>query len=54
MLIKEKGNPPMVWPLGRIIKIFPGCDGTIRAVELKTKRGTVVRAYNYVCSLSLT
>lgn len=54
VLIKEKGQPPLVWPLGRVTKVFPGCDGTTRVVELKTKRGTVVRAYNNVCPLPLT
>lgn len=54
VLIKERGLPPLVWPLGRVTKVFPGSDGTTRVVELKTKKGTMVRAYNNVCPLPLT
>lgn len=54
VLIKEKGQLPLVWPLGRVIKVFPGTDGVTRVVELKTKRRTVVRAFNIVCPLPLS
>ena len=31
------------WPLGVITKVFPGRDGLIRTVEIKTRKGTIVR-----------
>ena len=36
------------WPLGRILKVFPGKDGIVRVVELKTASGTVKRAITEV------
>lgn len=34
---------PSYWELGRIIKIFPGRDGLVRTVEIKTSTGTYTR-----------
>ena len=28
--------PPSKWPLGRVVKIYDGCDELTRAVETKT------------------
>ncbi|XP_028156853.1 uncharacterized protein LOC114350305 isoform X6 [Ostrinia furnacalis] len=53
VLVKEKGQPPLLWPLGRITQVFPGSDGTTRVAELKTKRGTILRAFNNLCPLPL-
>ncbi|UYV80054.1 hypothetical protein LAZ67_18001536 [Cordylochernes scorpioides] len=38
ILLKEAISPPeMYWSLGRITKVFPGADGKVRVVEVKTK-----------------
>lgn len=37
VLVKEENTPPMHWPLGRVVKIFPGKDGLVRVVEVFTK-----------------
>lgn len=39
------------WPLARITKVFPGDDGTVRIVELKTKDGLYTRPVAKVRSL---
>ena len=31
------------WPLGRILTVYPGKDGVVRSVEVKTKSGTYIR-----------
>ena len=36
VIIKEDNIPPMKWPLGRVIKTYPGNDGFIRDVDVKT------------------
>ncbi|XP_063831252.1 uncharacterized protein LOC135080538 isoform X1 [Ostrinia nubilalis] len=52
VLIKEK-TPPLLWSLGRVVKTYPGVDGITRVAELKTKRGTIRRAFNCICPLPL-
>ncbi|UYV78573.1 K02A2.6-like [Cordylochernes scorpioides] len=38
ILLKDAILPPaMYWSLGRITKVFPGTDGKVRVVEVKTK-----------------
>ncbi|XP_064643607.1 uncharacterized protein LOC135497702 [Lineus longissimus] len=44
VLIQEDNTPRMQWPIGVVTKLFPGRDGLVRSVELKTKGGTVVRS----------
>lgn len=51
VLIKDKTSPPLVWLLGRIVKLYPGIDGVNRVAEIKTKRGTIRRGYNNICVL---
>lgn len=41
----------MRWPLGRIVEVFPGKDGIVRAVSVKTKTGTYSRPVVKVCPL---
>lgn len=53
VLIRERGQPPLLWPLGRITRVFPGSDGTTRVAEMKTKKGTILRAFNNICPLPL-
>lgn len=36
VIIQEPNLPPLQWKTGRITKIFPGSDGTVRVVEMKT------------------
>ncbi|XP_026744728.1 uncharacterized protein LOC113506069 isoform X1 [Trichoplusia ni] len=51
VLIKDKAAPPLLWSLGRVTKTYPGVDGITRVAELKTKRGTIRRAFNCICPL---
>jgi len=39
------------WPLARIIEVFPGKDGIIRSVKLKTSNSILVRPSNRICLL---
>ncbi|XP_025830426.1 uncharacterized protein LOC108738361 [Agrilus planipennis] len=38
VLLKEETVPPVQWILGRIIKTYPGADGIIRTVTVKTAK----------------
>ncbi|XP_059053102.1 uncharacterized protein LOC131847536 isoform X5 [Achroia grisella] len=53
VLIKDKLLPPLLWSLGRVVQVYPGSDGVTRVVEVKTKNGTIRRAFNNVCPLPL-
>lgn len=44
VLIVDPDSPRNVWPRGIIQNVFPGRDGRVRLVELKTKSGTLRRS----------
>ncbi|XP_059062976.1 uncharacterized protein LOC131855693 [Achroia grisella] len=54
VLVKDRGQPPLLWLLGRVTKVFPGIDGAARVAELKTKKGTILRAFNNLCPLPVS
>lgn len=51
VLIKERALPPLLWSLGRVLQLYPGNDGVSRVAEIKTRRGTIRRAFNNICPL---
>lgn len=50
MLMKEN-TVPLMWPLGIIEKIFPGKDGVVRVVSVRTKDGTYQHPVVKICPL---
>ncbi|XP_033213814.1 uncharacterized protein LOC117170880 [Belonocnema kinseyi] len=38
VLLKEDNILPMQWPMGRVIETFPGSDGIVRTVNVKTAK----------------
>ena len=43
VLVEADHRPRLQWPLGIITQVFPGKDGLIRTVEVKTSSGKLVR-----------
>ena len=43
VLVSEHAVPRGFWPLGRIVKVFPGHDNVGRSAEVKTKFGVMKR-----------
>ncbi|KAL7723807.1 hypothetical protein ACLKA6_001537 [Drosophila palustris] len=43
VLIKEDNIPVMSWPMGRIVKTYPGQDNHVRVVDVKTASGIFKR-----------
>lgn len=43
VIIKEDNTAPMKWPLGRILKVYPGNDGSIRVADVKITSGICKR-----------
>ena len=53
VLIREDNLPRMSWPLGVIVETFPGNDGIIRAVSVKTSKGVFTRPIQKLHDLEL-
>ena len=53
VLVREDNIPRMSWPLGVIVKTFPGKDGIIRAVSVKTSKGVFTRPIQKLHDLEL-
>lgn len=51
VLLQEDNLPPMKWSLGRIAQVFPGSDGAIRVVEVRTSKGQFKRPITKCCLL---
>ena len=43
MLLRQDNIKRVHWPLGRIVKIFPGRDNVIRTVEIKMADNTILK-----------
>jgi len=53
VLLKEDHVPPLQWILGRVTALFPGQDGIVRVVSVKTKNGEFKRAVKKLCPIPL-
>ncbi len=53
VLLKEDNEPPMHWPLGRVVALHPGPDKQVRVVSVRTKNGVVKRAITKICPLPI-
>ncbi|BES89696.1 Pao retrotransposon peptidase [Nesidiocoris tenuis] len=51
VVLSKDNYPPLKWPLGIVEKVFPGTDGVIRVVEIRTPSGVYRRPVNKVCPL---
>ena len=51
VLVAEPNQPRGVWPLGRIVSSYPGKDGMVRAVTVRTQCGQYKRPITKLCLL---
>mgnify|MGYP002804517171 CR=1 FL=1 len=49
MIIADPNTVRGKWQTGRILQVFPGDDGIVRNVEVKTAAGTYKRPVTKVC-----
>ena len=54
VLVREGCYSRMQWPIGVITRVYPGRDGIIRAVEVRTANGTYVRSIQLLHDLEIT
>ena len=43
VLLTSETSPPLEWPIGRVLEVFPGNDGYVRTVLVRTKAGVYKR-----------
>lgn len=54
VILREDNVPVMFWPMARVVNTYPGHDGHVRAVEVKTSNGkTHTRSIFKICVLPL-
>lgn len=53
VLIKEDNAPPLNWKFGRVVETYPGSDGIIRVVDIKTSSGLLKRSVRKLCILPI-
>ena len=54
VIVREGCYSRMQWPIGVITWVYPGRDGIIRAVEVRTAKGTYVRSIQLLHDLEIT
>ena len=54
VLVREGCYSRMQWPIGVVTRVYPGRDGNIRAVEVRTAKGTYVRSIQLLHDLEIT
>ena len=53
VLVQDDQQPRLRWLLGVITQLFPGRDGVVRTVEVKTASGKLVRAIPRIHDLEI-
>lgn len=53
VMIRDESAPRLKWPLGIVTKVFPGKDGLVRCLEVKTTRNILKRPIQKVHKLEL-
>ncbi|GFY60138.1 integrase catalytic domain-containing protein [Trichonephila inaurata madagascariensis] len=53
VLIKHDNSPPLQWKLGKVKETFPGKDGKVRVVKVKTQTSELVRPITKLCPLPI-
>ena len=53
MLLKEDNVPPLQWHMGLVEDVYPGDDGVVRFLTIRTSTGTLKRAVKKVCPLPI-
>jgi hypothetical protein len=51
VLVVDRNAPRGHWPLARVLEVFPGRDGRVRVVKVKTASGEYERAASELCLL---
>ena len=53
VMVSDLSCPRGVWPLGRILEVYPGNDGLVRSAKVRTKLTTLIRPVSKLIHLEL-
>ena len=53
VLIMDEDVKRQLWRMGVVVELYPGRDGVVRAVSVRTTRGVFKRAVQKLCSLEI-
>ena len=53
VLVEDVNQPRLKWPLGLVTQVFPGRDGVVQTVEVKTVSGKFIRSVPRIHDLEL-
>lgn len=53
VIVVDPASPRNVWPKGLVVNVFPGGDGRVRVVEVKTASGILRRSAARVAHVPL-
>ncbi len=54
VLVVDQSTPRNLWPIGRIVRVYPDKKGFVRSVDVKTKMTVLERPINKLCLLEST
>ncbi|XP_013390867.1 uncharacterized protein LOC106159196 [Lingula anatina] len=54
VLVRDQNSPRLLWPLGVVQRVFPGRDGLVRSVEVKTSKGLITRPIQKLHDLEIS
>ena len=49
VIVADPNPVPGKWNVGRVLQVFPGEDGLVRNVQVKTASGTYTRSITKIC-----
>ncbi|XP_063384617.1 uncharacterized protein LOC134670736 isoform X1 [Cydia fagiglandana] len=54
VIVKDDNVTPLRWPMARVVEVYPGVDGKVRALSIRTIKGSIIRTSIYkVCVLPI-
>jgi len=51
VLIVDQNTPCGLWPMGRVLNVYPGDGGVVRVADVKTRTGLYTRLVTKLCLL---
>ncbi|GFT70027.1 DUF5641 domain-containing protein [Nephila pilipes] len=53
VLIEDDSKKRLLWPMAKVLEVYPGKDNTVRVVRVKTQSGEIVRPVRRIYPLEI-